>query len=292
MQSNFNEKGLFMFIKIVYLAISIFLLTMSSRVNAQCDASIGEIEYLFDDLSFYHVKSQVDAEKTIRVDTINTSDCTLYFSLSSQNQGYLKSNSQFIDYQIRLENQLLSRSINQVKLNNSKVDIRLVIPAGTPVKAGYYTDRLELRLYDENKQTVDEIEIEIETNIQPRTSLSLLGYNTFSNTVYLGELKPAEKYTMLPSLQIVTNTDVQLNVTSENKSRLLHSIFSNKYGISYTLQLGSEEINLVKASSLNFSYSGQTEFYIPLSIQLEDFTRQAAGEYSDVIRFQISPLNY
>ncbi len=281
-----------MYIKIVYLAISIVLLSIANRVNAQCDASIGEIAYLFDDLSFYHVKSQNDAEKTIRVDTINTTDCTLYFSLSSQNQGALKGNSQFINYQIRLENQLLSKTNNQVKLNNNSVDIRLVIPAGTPVKAGYYTDRLQLKLYDENKQSLDEVEIEIETTIQPRTSLSLLGYNTFSSTVFLGELRPAEKYTMLPSLQIVTNTDIQLNVTSENKSRLIHTVFSTRYGINYTLQLGSEEINLAKASNLNFAYSGQSEFFIPLSIQLEDFTRQAAGEYSDVIRFQISPLNY
>ncbi|TMO76992.1 hypothetical protein CWC16_05385 [Pseudoalteromonas sp. S3776] len=281
-----------MFIKIVYLAISIFTLSLACRVNAQCDASIGEVEYLFDDLSFYNIRSRVDAEKVIRISTVNTAGCTLYFGISSQNQGYFKSNSQVIDYQILLENQLLSRTISHVKLSNNVVDISLVIPAGTPVKAGNYNDRLQLILYDESKQIMDEKEIEIETNIQPRTSLSLLGYNTFSNTVYLGELKPAQTYSMLPSLQIVTNTDVQLNVASENKSRLIHAIYSTKYGINYTLQLGAEEINLAKPSSLNFSYSGQTEFFIPLSIQLEDFTRQAAGEYSDVIRFQISPLNY
>ncbi|KPZ57810.1 MULTISPECIES: hypothetical protein [Pseudoalteromonas] len=281
-----------MFIKIVYLAISIFTLSLACRVNAQCDASIGEVEYLFDDLSFYNIRSRVDAEKVIRISTVNTAGCTLYFGISSQNQGYFKSNSQVIDYQILLENQLLSRTISHVKLSNNVVDISLVIPAGTPVKAGNYNDRLQLILYDESKQIMDEKEIEIETNIQPRTSLSLLGYNTFSNTVYLGELKPAQTYSMLPSLQIVTNTDVQLNVASENKSRLIHAIYSTKYGINYTLQLGAEEINLAKPASLNFSYSGQTEFFIPLSIQLEDFTRQAAGEYSDVIRFQISPLNY
>ena len=292
MQNNFKEKGLFMFIKIVYLAISIFTLSLACRVNAQCDASIGEVEYLFDDLSFYNIRSRVDAEKVIRISTVNTAGCTLYFGISSQNQGYFKSNSQVIDYQILLENQLLSRTISHVKLSNNAVDISLVIPAGTPVKAGNYNDRLQLILYDESKQIMDEKEIEIETNIQPRTSLSLLGYNTFSNTVYLGELKPAQTYSMLPSLQIVTNTDVQLNVASENKSRLIHAIYSTKYGINYTLQLGAEEINLAKPASLNFSYSGQTEFFIPLSIQLEDFTRQAAGEYSDVIRFQISPLNY
>lgn len=292
MQNNFKEKGLFMFIKIVYLAISIFTLSLACRVNAQCDASIGEVEYLFDDLSFYNIRSRVDAEKVIRISTVNTAGCTLYFGISSQNQGYFKSNSQVIDYQILLENQLLSRTISHVKLSNNVVDISLVIPAGTPVKAGNYNDRLQLILYDESKQIMDEKEIEIETNIQPRTSLSLLGYNTFSNTVYLGELKPAQTYSMLPSLQIVTNTDVQLNVASENKSRLIHAIYSTKYGINYTLQLGAEEINLAKPASLNFSYSGQTEFFIPLSIQLEDFTRQAAGEYSDVIRFQISPLNY
>lgn len=292
MQNNFKEKELFMFIKIVYLAISIFTLSLACRVNAQCDASIGEVEYLFDDLSFYNIRSRVDAEKVIRISTVNTAGCTLYFGISSQNQGYFKSNSQVIDYQILLENQLLSRTISHVKLSNNVVDISLVIPAGTPVKAGNYNDRLQLILYDESKQIMDEKEIEIETNIQPRTSLSLLGYNTFSNTVYLGELKPAQTYSMLPSLQIVTNTDVQLNVASENKSRLIHAIYSTKYGINYTLQLGAEEINLAKPASLNFSYSGQTEFFIPLSIQLEDFTRQAAGEYSDVIRFQISPLNY
>ena len=149
-----------------------------------------------------------------------------------------------------------------------------------------------MKLYDQGSKLLDEREYSIQENIAPRTSLSVLGYNTFSNTINLGELIPSKEYTMLPSLQVVTNSDVQLSVSSDNNGKLIHSFYRDKYAINYSLDLAGSWLQLDNLSQHKFTYSGQTVYLLPLKIQLNDFERQAAGEYSDTIRFQISPLNY
>ena len=149
-----------------------------------------------------------------------------------------------------------------------------------------------MKLYDQGSKLLDEREYSIQENIAPRTSLSVLGYNTFSNTINLGELIPSKEYTMLPSLQVVTNSDVQLSVSSDNNGKLIHSLYRDKYAINYYLDMAGDELHLSQDIEQVYSYNGQTVFLLPLRIHLSDFREQAAGEYSDTIRFQISPLNY
>lgn len=292
--SNYSEKERFMSIKYIITLISgLALLIVPCISHAQCDGQLGKVEHVFDDFDQYHALQKVDAKKQLRVNVINDEQCELHIILSSENQAQLRGIFQSIAYQFRSNaQQLLSSSISHLQLIDSKADVELFIPAGTPVKAGLYTDRLQIKLYDQNKQLLDERQFDIETQIAPRTSLSVLGYNTFAHTINLGELIPRQTYTMLPSLQVVTNSDIKLRVSSDNKGKLIHSLYKQRYAIDYNLNIAGNWLSLSQDTQHKFSFEGKTVFLLPLKIQLANFKEQAAGEYKDTIRFQISPLHY
>ncbi|XQF93388.1 hypothetical protein ACOBV9_05350 [Pseudoalteromonas espejiana] len=229
----------------------------------------------------------------MRISIVDDEKCQPYILLKSENQGRLKGLFQSIPYSYSSNaQQLLRSSIIRLEFIDSKAELELLISSGVPIKAGIYKDRLHINLYDKNNNLLDERQLDIDTDIIPRTNISVLGYNTSSNTISLGELTPRKTYSMLPSLQVVTNSDVKLRVSSENRGKLVHSIYKNRYAIHYNLDLDGNEFHLNQSLEKIYSYDGQTMLLLPLRIHLEDFKDQAAGEYSDVIRFQISPLNY
>lgn len=273
--------------------IGLVLFFVTNICVAQCSAKIDKVEHVFDNFDQYHSLQTTDAKKQLRISVVDDEKCQPYIVLKSENQGKLKGIFQSIAYRYSSNaQQLLSSSIIRLELIDSKAELELLIPSGTPVKAGVYRDRLQINLYDKNNSLLDELQLNIDTNITPRTNLSVLGYNTLSNTISLGELTPRQTYSMLPSLQVVTNSDVKLRVSSDNKGKLVHSIYNHRYAIDYYLDLAGNELQLSQDIEQIYSYDGQTVFLLPLRIHLADFKEQAAGEYSDVIRFQISPLNY
>ena len=273
--------------------IGLVLFFVTNICVAQCSAKIDKVEHIFDNFDQYHSLQTTDAKKQLRISVVDDEKCQPYIVLKSENQGKLKGIFQSIAYRHSSNaQQLLSSSIIRLELIDSRAELELLIPSGTPVKAGIYRDRLQINLYDKNNSLLDELQLNIDTNITPRTNLSVLGYNTLSNTISLGELTPRQKYSMVPSLQVVTNSDVKLRVSSDNKGKLVHSIYNHRYAIDYYLDLAGNELQLSQDIEQIYSYDGQTVFLLPLRIHLADFKEQAAGEYSDVIRFQISPLNY
>ena len=292
--SNYNEKERFMYTKQKLKFISGLVLLFLPLISyAQCNARLDKVEHIFDDFDQYHALQKVDAKKQLRINVVNDAQCQLHIILSSENHAQLRGDSQHISYVFSSNaQQLLSSSTTRLQLIESAADIELLIPAGTPVKAGLYTDRLQIKLFDQNSLLLDERQLDIETAIAPRTSISVLGYNTFAHTINLGELIPQHEYTMLPSLQVVTNSDIKLRVSSDNNGRLLHNLYQQKYAIDYNLSIAGNWLSLSQETQQSFSYTGQTVFLLPLKVQLANFKELAAGEYSDTIRFKISPLNY
>lgn len=279
--------------KVSLLLGGLALFIFTPLIHAQCAARFDKIEHIYDDFESYHALQQVDSKKELRISVTNDESCQLQLVLTSENQAQLKGQFQSIPYEMQsIQSKLVSSSTLKLNFTDSSTILTLVLPSGTPIKAGIYSDRLQMKLYDQGSKLLDEREYSIQENIVPRTSLSVLGYNTFSNTINLGELIPSKEYTMLPSLQVVTNSDVQLSVSSDNNGKLIHSLYRDKYAINYSLDLAGSWLQLDNLSQHKFTYSGQTVYLLPLKIQLNDFERQAAGEYSDTIRFQISPLNY
>jgi hypothetical protein len=273
--------------------VSVVFLGFSHIAYADCTAKIGAIKHLSDDFEHYHAQQPNDAKKRLHISVRDTQDCQLYMVLTSNNQNQLKGQFQAIPYYVKSDiQQTISSSVTRLNFVDSSADIELRIRAGTPVKAGDYSDRLELKLYDINNSLLDEREFEIKETILPRTSLSVVGYSSSSNVINLGELVSGKEYNMLPTFKVVTNADVQLSVNSENSGRLIHSLYKNKYTIDYFLSLDGDRVNLIGESKRTFAYKGQTVFLLRLGMQLGEFQRQAAGEYSDTIRFHVTPLNY
>ncbi|RBP82582.1 hypothetical protein EBI01_07905 [Marinomonas rhizomae] len=278
--------------KIWLILNGIFLLTLPEYVIAQCDARIGEVRHIYDDFESYYSSQPNPARKKIRIDLVN-GDCGAYIILNTSNQFQLRGQFQSIKYQVKSESgNLVYPSSSRFDFVDLSADINLFIPVGTIARAGIYTDNFFIKLFDKNDNLLDEKNFEIQENITPRASISILGYNSHSSQVYLGELVPGKEYNMLPSFKIITNTDVKLNVFSENRGELRHSVYKNKYSISYLLDLDGEWIKLKQNYSRFFSYNSKNDFFITLKMRLEYFKNQAAGEYSDILRFQISPLNY
>jgi len=266
---------------------------VAGAVNAQCDAKLDTITHIYDDFQNYRAFQSTDAKKELKINVIDGENCQLYMTITSENLGRLTGAFQHIEYQIKNnDNALINSSISRSNFIDSSTNITLIIPAGTQAKSGSYSDRLEMELYDSNNILLDERQFDVGINIAASTSISVLGYNAFANTVNLGELVSGQVYQMLPSLQVVTNSDIQLQVSSENKGTLQHSFYKEKYAINYNMSLSGQWIELKQVTHHKFSYTGETFFLLPLKVQLDNFERLAAGEYTDTIRFQISPLNY
>ncbi|MGB3599024.1 MAG: hypothetical protein WBA03_01530 [Marinomonas sp.] len=273
--------------------VSVVFLGFSHIAYADCTAKIGAIKHLSDDFENYYAQQANDAKKRLHIDVQDSKNCQLHMVLTSKNQNRLKGQFQTIPYYVKSDvQQTISSSVTRLNLVDSSVDIELLIRAGTPVKAGDYSDRLELKLYDRNNNLLDEREFAIKENILPRTSLSVVGYNSSSNVINLGELVSGREYNMLPTFKVVTNADVQLSISSENKGHLIHTLYKKKYAIDYYLSLEGGRLNLLGETKRTFAYKGQTVFLLRLGMQLGEFQRQAAGEYSDTIRFHVAPLNY
>ncbi|MEL0611529.1 hypothetical protein [Marinomonas arenicola] len=271
----------------------VVFLGLSQMTYANCNAKIGTIKHLSDDFEHYHAQQANDAKKRLHISVRDTQDCQLYMVLTSKNQNQLKGQFQAIPYYVRSDSQqTISSSVTRLNFVDSSADIELRIRAGTPVKAGDYSDRLELKLYGNNNSLLDEREFEIQETILPRTSLSVVGYSSSSNVINLGELVSGKEYNMLPTFKVVTNADVQLSVSSENRGHLIHTLYKKKYAIDYFLSLEGDRLNLLGETKRTFAYKGQTVFLLRLGMQLGEFQRQAAGEYSDTIRFHVAPLNY
>lgn len=282
-----------MFISKIRLIISVLLLVLSQCVIAECNAKFGEVRHLYDDFENYYPSQPHPARKELRVNLVNSGDCNTYMLLETYNNSQLKGSFQSINYLIKNNKQILvAPARTRIDFIDSVANINLYIPAGSVVRAGEYNDNLILKLFDENDNLLDEKNVEIQENIVDRSSISILGYNSNNTNVYLGELMPGKEFNMFPSFKIVTNTDVLLNVYSENRGELKHNVYKNKYAIGYLLNLGGEWIDLKREYNRFFSYNGRDVFFLNLKMKIEGFKNQAAGEYTDVIRFQISPLNY
>lgn len=271
----------------------IIFLMLPQYVIAQCDAKIGEIRHIYDDFESYYSSKPSPVRKELRINLVDDNNCNAYMILTTENQYQLKGQFQSINYHIKNNSQsLIFPSRARFIFIDSVADINLFIPVGTIVKAGVYTDNLIIKLFDENDALLDEKYFEIQEDIIARASMSILGYNSHSSNVYLGELIPRKEYSMLPSFKVITNTDVKLTVLSENRGELRHNVYKTRYTVGYLINLDGEWVDLKQNYSKVFSYNKRNDFFISLKMQLDDFKNQAAGEYTDILRFQISPLNY
>ncbi|MDC3188370.1 hypothetical protein NQU96_01330 [Pseudoalteromonas elyakovii] len=278
------------FLNVVFLILTLFI---TAECFGQCSAKIQRIEHLFDNLQEYRAQQNQDAEKQVKVFIEGDTNCSYYLQVLSENNQQLLGQYQHIPYFIGNSNSLLSNtSLNNLAISDNSITLRFVIARGVIARAGQYQDTVKLMLKNQFNEALDERDYDFDVTIPTHLALSFLGYNSASTSIDLGELIPQKEYSLLPSLLVVANTDIAMTIWSENKGKLVHEFYQNNYTINYSLALAGDYIELHHAMKKSFLFTKQTDFLIPLKIKLAAFSNQAAGQYQDTIRFQISPQVY
>ncbi len=283
-----------MYIKrILSVALLINALFYTSACFGQCSAKIQRIEHLFDNLQDYQTLQNQDAEKQIKVIIEGDTSCSYYLQVSSENNQQLRGQYQHIPYFIGNSSSIFNNSpVNNLAISDNTTDLRFVIAKGSIARAGQYQDTVKLVLKSQFHEVVDELDYDLDVSIPTHVALSFLGYNSANTSIDLGELIPQKEYSLLPSLQVVANTDITMTIWSEHNGKLIHELYQSSYAINYSLALTGDYVELNHAMKRRFLFTKQTDFLIPLKIKLAAFSNQAAGQYKDTIRFQVSPQVY
>ncbi|TMO30723.1 MULTISPECIES: hypothetical protein [unclassified Pseudoalteromonas] len=283
-----------MYIKrFLFSALLINALFYTSACFGQCSAKIQRIEHLFDNLQDYRTLQNQDAEKQIKVIIEGDTSCSYYLQVSSENNQQLRGQYQHIPYFIGNSSSIFNNSsVNNLAISDNTTDLRFVIAKGSIARAGQYQDTVKLVLKSQFHEVVDELDYDLDVSIPTHVALSFLGYNSANTSIDLGELIPQKEYSLLPSLQVVANTDITMTIWSEHNGKLIHELYQSSYAINYSLALTGDYVELNHAMKRRFLFTKQTDFLIPLKIKLTAFSNQAAGQYQDTIRFQVSPQAY
>ena len=278
----------------MYSKSFLFLTMFSLNSFAQCDAQFANISQNNDDIADYRQTYSYDSKIEFLVKVIRQSECQLSVMVESENHSYFISDNNRFEYFIESPATNLG-SVKQPTFNIEQADlaVSLTLKSGTFVKAGAYSDMLRFKLFDEQQQLVDVQELSVNTLIEPNVSLSLLGFNSTDHTVQLGELYSGQEYTNLPTLKVVTNSDVQMTIDSQNASFLQNNIYKQQYQIDYQLNVNQTWYELHKTQLLTIKSSvSSADVFLPLKVLIKDISKRPAGNYEDTIRISISPLHY
>ncbi|BDF94927.1 hypothetical protein [Pseudoalteromonas sp. KAN5] len=274
---------------------SLLLITLFSLNSvAQCDARFANISQNNDDIAAYRQSQSYDSKIEFSVNVINNDECQLKVMVESENHNFFISDANRFEFFIESPATNLG-SVKQPVFNLAQLElaINLILKSGTFVKAGAYSDMLTFRLFSDKQQELDVQEISVNTLVEPNVSLSLLGFNSTDHTVQLGELYTGQEYTNLPTLKVVTNSDVQMTIDSENAGFLQNTIYKQQHQIDYQLNVNQTwyELNKTQRLTIN-SEASSAELFLPLKVLIKDISKRPAGSYEDIIRISISPLHY
>lgn len=160
---------------------------------------------------------------------------------------------------------------------------RFVVPGGQAGRAGLYSAIVEAR-FREDGTVDDELgDVSLKVNVQPSAQANFVGYGRDA-TLDLGELKPGTTGSI--GLQIRASTDVDVEVSSQSRGKLMHN---SGTGITYALTVDGAPVDLTakqtRELALADSVRGQT---VPIKVVVGDFDRAPVGHYRDVVTFRIS----
>lgn len=278
----------------MYSKSLLFLSVLSVNSFAQCDARFANISQNNDDIAVYRQSQSYDSKIEFSVKAINNDQCQLKVMVESENHSFFISDNNRFEFFIE-SSTTNTGSVKQPIFNIEQLElaVNLTLKSGTFVKAGAYSDMLTFRLLDDKQQELDVQEISVNTLIEPNVSLSLLGFNSTDHTVQLGELYSGQEYTNLPTLKVVTNSDVQMTIDSQNAGFLQNTLYKQQYQIDYQLNVNQTWYELNKAQLLTIKSSvSSADVFLPLKVLVKDISKRPAGSYEDTIRISISPLHY
>jgi hypothetical protein len=178
----------------------------------------------------------------------------------------------------------LSNAIPVVVPASGAVEIqpRLIVPGGQPGKSGYYVASLEADFRPAGSIIDQPGTLTLSVDITPSVEANFVGYGR-NATLDLGELAPGVTGSI--GLQIRASTDVDVEVSSRERGKLVHG----DTAIPYDLSVDGAPVDLGTMRSMELglpdSVRGRT---IPVRVVVGDFSSAPAGDYRDVVTFRIS----
>tara|TARA_R110000772_G_scaffold52955_6_gene121281 strand:+ start:91 stop:996 length:906 start_codon:yes stop_codon:yes gene_type:complete len=183
----------------------------------------------------------------------------------------------------------------RVRANKSEIiSPRLFIQRGQAGISGSYHATIEALFRERNNPTGDiRTTVRLAARVTPGVQANFTGVSrsaegrNAASLVRLGEIEPGMQRSL--GLQVRANTDVDVEVSSQNKGRLVRRSGRDGGSIGYKLDIGGSTVDLggVSAHVLPASVrlQGQTS---RIGIQVDNFENAPAGEYRDTILFRIS----
>jgi len=245
----------------------------------------------------------------INLRNIGAEKCNGFLSVTAQGRNnYLNgSNGEFMTFRVykaRNTSQTLFQSNSNVQNrvpitleagSTKMIELFLVIDRFQNVSAGTYISDLDMTLTSSNLTPISSAQIRVGTKINPILQANITGTNGSAtsndqshkrHSLSLGELLPNKNHRL--GLQIRANTPVIISVASENKGALRHEIETAE--IPYAFEINGQSLDMKQTSQIDGRSSLKTDGLTnPINIGLTDFgDKMPAGNYSDVITFQIS----
>lgn len=174
----------------------------------------------------------------------------------------------------------------------TRVAFNALISPGARVDAGTYEDQIRLSLFDVNGEPIDGPEIvRLAAEIRPRAQVNIAGaagpYGALGSLarIDLGELTTGE--TKRVFVQVRANTDVDVTVSSENRSVMKNLSYPNAEGIRYALRFDGEQIGPRRTFAVRSPRSRLAGDSYPLDVRVGRVEGKIAGTYEDIVRVSV-----
>jgi len=198
-------------------------------------------------------------------------------------------NQQLFDPRTARQNGLSIR----VKANSTReIRPRLFVKRNQFGISGTYRSTIEAVFQPRGRPDNDSTAlVRLAANVIPGVQANFVGISrggrgNAASVLRLGEIEPGMRRTL--GLQLRSNTDVDVEVSSRNRGRLLRRA-RDAGSIGYQMNIGGSTVDLGTASSLvlpaRVERRGRTS---RIEIQVENFENAPAGQYGDTILFRIS----
>ena len=185
---------------------------------------------------------------------------------------------------------LSSRPVSLAPGERDLVRFSLLVSPDVMLGDGDYTQDLSFVVNTNEGMPLAERTVTVGISIPAAALMGLKGavQRTASGaTIDLGELTEGRR-SLGTSLYVLSTRGYAIGVSSDNGGQL--RMATTGWSIPYGLALGSEEVNLIQGDEVRVASRRPRIDDYPLSIQIGDTANRRAGEYSDTLRFTISPF--
>lgn len=272
---------------------------------SRCELAISEVsqrtQNKYDPLSYYDYLQPVE----LKIRNVGSRACSgsISFETGSGSGRLEGGHGDSLDFLLVDEHNLNRILFNPRRHSQSRLSLnlnpgrsiqfnpRLYIPRAQSAASGRYESQIDA-VYEEfnsrqHKRIAFHFGVHVRASVQANfVGVDRLGKNGEYGVVKLGKLKPRLQRQL--GLQLRSNSDVDVSISSENQGELGHKSLPDA-GIGYSLRVGGHDIDLSSKDEIvlptDLSRNGRTN---SIEVELDDFGNVPAGRYGDIIHVRVA----